>query len=328
MRTRLNRGLQRIVRRVRGAGPVILMYHRIARPALDPWDLAVSPERFDEHVATLKAHRVVLPMSEFGELFEKGRLPRKAVGITFDDGYVDNLLNAAPILEQRSATATLFLATGGVGQRRPYWWDELAELILLRRAALDLPLDLDGQGVRVTLPAAEGPPQAWRACDGPRTPREHTFLDLWAKLRDLDLEARERSMAQLRTTAETPSAPGDLPMRPAEVRALARSGAFEIGGHTINHPRLSELDAEGQRTEIAAGKRACEALTGAPITGFAYPYGDFDDRARAAVREAGFRWACTTRSGPVRHKDDIYALPRLAAMDWPADALKAALEAV
>ena len=307
---------------------MILMYHRIARPALDPWDLAVSPERFDEHLAALKARRAVLPMSEFAELFEKGKLPRKAIGVTFDDGYVDNLLNAAPALERHAVTATLFLATGGVGQGRPYWWDELAELILLRRGPLDLTLDLGGQPCRVTLPAAEGPPPAWRASDGPRTPREHAFLDLWSRLRDLDLDARERSMAELRLTAEAPSAPGDLPMKATEVRALARSGAFEIGGHTINHPRLSELDAEGQRVEIAEGKLACEALTGAPISGFAYPYGDFDARAREAVRGAGFRWACTTRSGPVRRTDDIFALPRLAALDWPAETLKAALESV
>src|SRR5687767_7178597 len=78
--------------------PVILMYHRIARPSADPWGLAVRPDHFEEHLSVLRRRRSPLPMSEFVTRLEHATLPADAVAVTFDDGYVDNLLHAKPRL--------------------------------------------------------------------------------------------------------------------------------------------------------------------------------------------------------------------------------------
>lgn len=48
------------------------------------------------------------------------RLPCFAV--TFDDGWADNALYAAPVLEELRIPATIFLATGAVEKRMPFWW--------------------------------------------------------------------------------------------------------------------------------------------------------------------------------------------------------------
>ena len=50
--------------------------------------------------------------------------------ITFDDGYADVLHHAKPLLERHSVPATVFVATGAIGQRREFWWDELGGLFL------------------------------------------------------------------------------------------------------------------------------------------------------------------------------------------------------
>ena len=56
---RLDRRLDRLMRRARGLlrrrrpVPVILMYHRVAEPAVDPWGLAVSPRCFDAQMEVL-----------------------------------------------------------------------------------------------------------------------------------------------------------------------------------------------------------------------------------------------------------------------------------
>ena len=123
-----------IVRRTRGtagrrAKPVILMYHRVARARHDPWALAVHPERFEQQMDWLSRHRTVLPMDEFVTLMKRDRLPRTAVGLTFDDGYVDNLTTAKPVLERHNLPATVF-ALGDRQSVEPFWWDELADLVL------------------------------------------------------------------------------------------------------------------------------------------------------------------------------------------------------
>jgi peptidoglycan/xylan/chitin deacetylase (PgdA/CDA1 family) len=93
------------------SSPVILMYHRVAEPLCDPWGLAVSPIHFEQQMRVLRAHRTPLPMSEFVQRLCLGTLPDRAVGITFDDGYIDNLLNAKSILRRYEIPATFFLVT-------------------------------------------------------------------------------------------------------------------------------------------------------------------------------------------------------------------------
>jgi len=110
-----------------------------------------------------------------------------------------------------------------------------------------------------------------------------------------------------------------------DVAEIARDGFVEIGGHTLTHPPLPLLTAAHRRREIEGGKRRCEELTGRQVMGFAYPHGALDDDCRAAVRESGFEWACTTVPGPVQRSSDPHALPRLFVQDWDAATFEAAL---
>ena len=114
-------------------------------------------------------------------------------------------------------------------------------------------------------------------------------------------------------------------MTPEEVRALVTDGLVMIGAHTVTHPPLTSLDAGARRREIVESKVACEALLGAHVPGFAYPYGDLDDEVRSDVEDAGFAYACSTRHGPVTAASDILALPRIQVLDWDGDAFSQAL---
>jgi Polysaccharide deacetylase len=65
--------------------------------------------------------------------------------ITFDDGYADNLYNAAPLLDRYDVPATLFLATGYIDGAREFWWDAL-ERMLLEPEVLPAELHLTAAG--------------------------------------------------------------------------------------------------------------------------------------------------------------------------------------
>jgi peptidoglycan/xylan/chitin deacetylase (PgdA/CDA1 family)/glycosyltransferase involved in cell wall biosynthesis len=95
-----------------------------------------------------------------------------------------------------------------------------------------------------------------------------------------------------------------------EVRRLRAEGAL-LGAHTRNHPSLPSLADEAVREEIAGSRRDLEAELGTEIPTFAYPYGQFDDRAVSAVAEAGFLGACTTEERLARLDDDPLRVPRL-----------------
>ena len=77
------------------------MYHRIGEPpGFDPWNLVVSPEHFAGHLRVLRASFDVLSLQDLGACHESGRVPERAVCVTFDDGYYDNLAVARPLLEE------------------------------------------------------------------------------------------------------------------------------------------------------------------------------------------------------------------------------------
>lgn len=95
-------------------------------------------------------------------------------------------------------------------------------------------------------------------------------------------------------------------MTEAELRDLHDAG-WELGAHTVTHPDLEQLDREACLREMVDSRQALEALTGAPVRTFAYPWCRFGPAALAAVREAGFTGAvtCLGRGG-----DDPFRIER------------------
>jgi peptidoglycan/xylan/chitin deacetylase (PgdA/CDA1 family) len=114
----------------------ILFYHRISD---DRDDLAVHPRRFREQMDYLAGagYRVV-DIVQFADLLDAGEMPKRTVGLNFDDGYLDVAEHALPVLAEHGFSATVFIATGVTDGRASFpWyrrqpplldWAEIAEL--------------------------------------------------------------------------------------------------------------------------------------------------------------------------------------------------------
>lgn len=95
-----------------------------------------------------------------------------------------------------------------------------------------------------------------------------------------------------------------------ELHRLVERG-WEVGGHTRSHRHLGALDDAEAYREISEGKNEIETHLGQTLRTFCYPFGDLNERTPAFVRAAGFRGACTTRSGLARSTDDPFLQPRV-----------------
>jgi peptidoglycan/xylan/chitin deacetylase (PgdA/CDA1 family) len=87
-----------------------------------------------------------------------------------------------------------------------------------------------------------------------------------------------------------------------EIKEL--SSDFEIGAHTMTHPRLSTLSVIDAYKEIIESKRYVEQVVGKPVVSFCYPGGDYTKKNVEQVREAGFRLGRTVRRfffGPIKN---------------------------
>lgn len=318
---------------------VILAYHRVIRLASDPQLLCVLPERFAEQLEVLKRHFTIVPLNVLIERLRSGKPVAGMTALTFDDGYADNLLIAKPLLERAGAPATIFVASGQIGRRYGFWWDELERLLLTGRAVpRTLRLRVGHQVLRWNLDDdADGVIESGdSACEygrsQPGATRQQVYRSLHRVLYALAPDEREIALEKLREWAGISGlAPAEHRILTAEELAqLSRSDLIEIGGHTISHPALCTLSVEQQTAEIAGGKRSLEESLGRPVNNFAYPYGSlasYDNRTVETVRAAGFRSGCTTFADIVRPGVDLFQLPRLLVRDWDGDEFERQLRA-
>ncbi len=117
----------------------VLMYHRVIdSPEYD--QLTVSPEIFDRQMQYLGNNFNVVSLESAVKTLFYNKKNSNSVVITFDDGYLDNLENALPILEKYNLPATIYLTTDFCEQtaRHPRYiaqdkrlhldWDEVQEM--------------------------------------------------------------------------------------------------------------------------------------------------------------------------------------------------------
>jgi peptidoglycan/xylan/chitin deacetylase (PgdA/CDA1 family) len=100
----------------------ILMYHRVKDD--DPDCLSTPIDAFEETLATLKQRYRTIPLSSLVErLSHKQKIDSGTVVITFDDGYRDNFLTAAPLLRKYQLPATFFVTSEYINTSRIFPWD-------------------------------------------------------------------------------------------------------------------------------------------------------------------------------------------------------------
>jgi peptidoglycan/xylan/chitin deacetylase (PgdA/CDA1 family) len=200
-------------------------------------------------------------------------LPPRALLITFDDGWADNLTVALPLLRARGLPAALFVATDPVADATPWWWQE----VLLRA------LREGRTGFAALWAAAGGAPRA----EPPPGAREHALLRHYGAL---DPAARAAALAPF--LDDDLAREGRHMIAPADLGPL-RAGGFAIGAHGAAHLPLSLLAEPSPDIARARAALAGWLAEGAPAA-FSFPHGSYHDASLAAVWAAGFGLALTS----------------------------------
>jgi peptidoglycan/xylan/chitin deacetylase (PgdA/CDA1 family) len=184
-------------------------------------------------------------------------LPARAVLLTFDDGHRSLLETGLPLLRERGFPAVAFIVPGVLDSDQPFWWAEAEQLLR--------------QGGR-----------------SERYPGLTSEALVWRLKRVPDAERLE-VVAELRETAN-----GRPPRTPQLRRAelpLLESAGITIGNHSVTHPCLPHCDDGKVVAEVTEAHRLLGDALGHEPVAFAYPNGDWDQRAEVALAGAGYETA-------------------------------------
>ncbi len=87
-----------------------------------------------------------------------------------------------------------------------------------------------------------------------------------------------------------------------------QQGGNEIGGHSLDHVNIGELEPAALRHEVCDDRQNLVARGFDPVS-FAYPFGGYGDAAKQIVRDCGYADARTIGAGPDQvPPSDPYAL--------------------
>jgi len=312
-------------------GAIILLYHRVTRPDRDPQLLCVSPENFAAQLEALGRMRRVIPLSELARDLRRGHVKPGTAAITFDDGYADNIHEAAPILRRFGMPATVFATTAHAEDGLEFFWDDLDRIFLSPgRLPARGRLQWEDGGFEIDLAQAAADSQAeaggyarWTILDKiDPTPRHRAYRELCQLLHRAPIARRQLLLDQLQSWSGAARRTSCRMMTPAEMSQLSADGLIDIGGHTVDHPVLRAESPEVQRQQIVDNKATLESIVGRPIISFSYPFGtrhDYSPETIAIVRESGYEFACANVAGNVTGASDPYRLSRCIVRNWAAD---------
>jgi peptidoglycan/xylan/chitin deacetylase (PgdA/CDA1 family) len=274
---------------------LVLAWHNVDSTWCFPAGPQTGLRGLARQLRILRSMANVVPLTSALTDLTMGRpIPPRAVAITFDDGYRDNLTKAAPMLRELGLPATCFLVPGILARTTRAWWEELASATAHARAS-----EITWEGATHTL----------------RTPVERyaAACFLADRLKGRNRAARETALDELIESLE--------PTRRYSTdehfldwdEAVKLREHMEIGSHSLHHAILSQESAEQQSADLRTARTQLQEQLEVEASMLAYPNGtdaDYTSTTLAAASDAGHSHAVTTRRGTNRATTPRYEVRR------------------
>lgn len=273
---------------------MVLGWHNVEGSWCFPAAPGVGTRGLTRQLKLLDRVTNIVPLRQALRDLREGRpLPPRALAVTFDDGYADNLTIAGPLLRRLGIPATCFLVPGILDGDVVAWWERLGWMFARARA-----VRLQWEGRSWELPGG-----------GNRA----AFKEVSALLKRRDRAAREAAMDVLQELLD-PSGSYQHREQFLDWDGARRLGEYmDLGSHTMWHCILSEETAQAQKEDLARSRAQLSERIGGEFDVLAYPNGtraDYDDATIAGCEAAGYEFAVTTRGGWNRADTPRYEIRR------------------
>jgi len=273
----------------------VLCYHRIANNNKllnknNPLSgLEVHQNIFEKQINFLKKNFKILSLKELKQHIEEKRKDF-AISITFDDGYLDNISLALPVIEKYNVPATIFVITRFLEKNDFMWWyflwDNLnsQDNIIINSRKIYLKNEKD---------------------------KINWFGILSKEVIDLNYNEQRNYLNKVFDN-QFQFDYKNLIFDFNQLIKLSQNELIEIGSHTLTHSKLTTLNHNEVYNELSVSKKIIEKKIKKEVNFLAYPYGSKNEvnlKIMKIAEEVGYKMAFSTKR-PFEQIDNFFDIPR------------------
>lgn len=286
-------------------GYAILMYHRLVQDnmwekEIDP-DLSVKLSDLENQMEYISKNHSVISLSEMVNRIKNKKIPNRLYfSVTFDDGYRDNYLLGKSVLEKHNIKATIFITAGFVGNTTLPYWDKLK-------------LFANEQSQKIKIKSSTGSMDY----DLSNISGKRNFFKHGSKLILNNLPEGSELLNNINQFISDKNI-NNIFFDWFTINKAIKSECFEIGCHTMTHPRLDFINNDNIYEEIYGSKELMQTRLEVPIELFSFPFGGGNNKPNAkimyAIKNAGYKCSLMNDIGINTHNHDLFSLKRISVL--------------
>lgn len=259
-------------------------------------------DQFEKHLQYLKKNFNVVSLEAICEMKQKNIIPRRhTIALTFDDGFLNNLQVAVPLLERYELPATFFCCSINLEDEGYIHPSDFFDLI--NAASGDIKVKINQKVFikhKYNLICPEDGTTAYQFINSlSYTDWKATLLNLSISYpletitRDVDEEVYKLFNAD-------------------QLRQLASSPIASVGSHCHSHVNMNMLLKNEVEEQLMNSKMLLEKYSEKPVNAIAYPYGCYNKEALELANELGYKYLLAAGDVEEEFKDNIF--PRMVML--------------
>jgi len=259
----------------------------------------ITAEHFEKQLQFFKRKFSVVPLDKLCEMKFAGIMPEKhTIALTFDDGFVNNLTVALPLLEKYGLHATFFISTAAISD--PNYTHPTDRVDLVRVSTTPVAIKINGEKFfrKARQVVSANNEHAYRYLD-------RLSFSQW-------LSANEDLANQLNDENVSKYSEVYALLNDRQVRDLVRNNHAKAASHSHHHIRFTSLTHAEADFQLKESKAILDTYDKV-VDAIAFPYGDYDATTIAAARKHGYRYLIA--GGHVDPPFDRDVFPRIGVLD-------------
>ncbi len=279
----------------------ILIYHQVLEQP-DPFRTCTpTVAEFRQQMEIVGRYFKPLSIEEALALLRKNKLPANSICVSFDDGYLNNLTLAAPILKELAIPATVYVSSAFTGGEN-MWNDKIIDF-LFDQEVVQYDFSVIDAGIHTIISNKQ---------------RNQLTLTILEQLKYLPYKQRLEVVDNILECHHYKLGAAKM-MNSQQLKKLKQYD-ITVAAHTHDHPIMAVLPIEEQQQQLITNIEHLKqwGVADEPL-GFAYPNGkmnqDYSQQTVELVKKLDFSHAVTTHHGVCTPSSDFFQLPRIGGWE-------------